>query len=149
MPSHPLSTDPDPDRTQGVQVAPAELEKFLLLHPIVADASVVPIPSESSGELPRAYIVKSQAFKSGDDKVVKEQLRTYVNEAFAQYKRLDGGIEFVDSLPKTASGKTQRSVVKGMARASFEASKKVTESLQNKAHIVVQVFEFDSDEEDA
>lgn len=42
---------------RGFQVAPAELEGHLLLHPAVADVCVVGIPDEYSGELPLAYVV--------------------------------------------------------------------------------------------
>ena len=133
---------------QGMQVAPAELEKFILQHPIVADVAVVPIPSDSAGELPRAYIVKSKAFKYGAERIMKEQLRTYVNRQFASYKRLDGGIEFVESLPKTASGKLQRSTLKQMARASVKLDR-IAIHLQAKARVAIQVFELTSDEDDA
>jgi acyl-CoA synthetase (AMP-forming)/AMP-acid ligase II len=44
-------------KVRGFQVAPAELEGHLLMHPDVADACVVSIPDEYSGELPLAYIV--------------------------------------------------------------------------------------------
>lgn len=132
-----------------MQVAPAELETFLLLHPMVADVSVVPYPNEMAGELPRAYIVKSQAAKDLDDKVVKDQLNAYVNESFAQYKRLAGGIEFVESLPKTASGKTQRAIVKELAKAAAVASKRFAERRRTKAaRPVIQRFDFSSDEDD-
>lgn len=48
-------------KVRGFQVAPAELEGHLLLHPCVADACVVGIPDEYSGEVPLAFIVPSQA----------------------------------------------------------------------------------------
>jgi 4-coumarate--CoA ligase len=44
-------------KVRGFQVAPAELEGHLLMHPAVADACVVSIPDEYSGEIPLAYIV--------------------------------------------------------------------------------------------
>ena len=47
---------------KGLQVAPSELEGYLLSHPDVADAAVIGVPDEYAGELPRAYIVlKSEA----------------------------------------------------------------------------------------
>jgi acyl-coenzyme A synthetase/AMP-(fatty) acid ligase len=123
-----------------MQVSPVELENYLLRNPIVADATVVPVPSESSGELPMAFIVKSSAYKGADDKILKDELNFYMNETFSQHKRLAGGIEFVDSLPKSAAGKTQRKILKEWAKASVEASK-------SRAAATVQVFEFDSDED--
>lgn len=44
-------------KVRGFQVAPAELEGHLLMHPEVIDACVVSIPDEYSGEVPLAYIV--------------------------------------------------------------------------------------------
>ena len=42
---------------KGLQVAPSELEGYLLGHPDVADAAVIGVPDEYAGELPRAYVV--------------------------------------------------------------------------------------------
>lgn len=47
-------------KVRGFQVAPAELEGHLLMHPDVVDACVVSIPDAYSGELPLAYIVLSE-----------------------------------------------------------------------------------------
>jgi acyl-coenzyme A synthetase/AMP-(fatty) acid ligase len=115
---------------------------------MVADASVIPIPDEAAGELPRAYIVKSQNFKNEDDEIFKQKMHSYVNGSFPQYKHLSGGIELVDSLPKTPSGKTQRMVLKLRARASVEANKRAIETQQKAAPSAVRIIEFDSDEED-
>ena len=46
-------------KVRGFQVAPAELEGHLLMHPDVADVCVVPVPDEYSGEVPLAYVVLS------------------------------------------------------------------------------------------
>ena len=117
--------------------------------PIVADAVVVPVSSGSSGEVPMAYIVKSEACKGVDEKELKKQIHSYVNNAFAKYKHLSGGIEFIDAIPKTAIGKTRRSVVKDMARRSVELSKKkVAVNAWRQAPVSVRVIEFDSDDED-
>jgi len=42
----------------GIQISPVEIEQIILAHPDVMDAAVAPVPDESAGELPRAYIVK-------------------------------------------------------------------------------------------
>jgi 4-coumarate--CoA ligase len=44
-------------KVRGFQVAPAELEGHLLMHPAVSDACVVSVPDEYSGEIPLAYVV--------------------------------------------------------------------------------------------
>lgn len=94
---------------RGWQVAPAELEACLMLHPLVTDVAVVgvKVPMEGS-ELPRAYVVCKQTFDAGAATTTptEEELKAFVTSRLAKYKALDGGVRFVDSLPKTASGKT-------------------------------------------
>ena len=126
---------------QGMQVSPVELEFFLLRHPKVADVTVVPVSDGSAGELPMAFVVKSPAAKGDDEKVLKDELRWLVSESFAKHKRLAGGIEFVEALPKSPAGKTKRKVVKEWARAAVEATK------PQPAAVALEVFDFDSDDE--
>ncbi|GME25289.1 AMP-dependent synthetase/ligase [Neofusicoccum parvum] len=135
-------------KVRGLQVAPAELENNLLQHPAVADVSVIPVPDESSGELPMAFVVKSAAFKAADDDALRRELHNSIESVFSAHKRLAGGIDFVDSLPKTTSGKTQRKVLKERVKTRLEERKRAAEVIQKKAPVVIQVFEFDSDESD-
>lgn len=135
-------------KVRGMQVAPAELENFLLQHPAVADVAVVPFADDMVGELPRAYVVKSSASAAEDDDVLTGLLDKAVHGAFADYKQLTGGIEFLDALPKTASGKPQRGVIKAMARAKAQAVSKAREALQAREPVRVHVYEFDSSDED-
>ncbi|EKG10391.1 AMP-dependent synthetase/ligase [Macrophomina phaseolina MS6] len=135
-------------KVRGLQVAPAELENFLMQHPAVADISVIPVPDETSDELPKAFIVKAPAFKTADEDSLRKELNSLVENTFAAHKRLAAGIEFVDSLPKTASGKTQRKVLKERVKAALEAKKRAFDAARKKAPVVIQVFEFDSDQSD-
>jgi 4-coumarate--CoA ligase len=93
---------------RGYQVAPAELEALLLTNDLVADAAVIQVEDEASGELPRAYIVLKD--KEMDEETTREDIYEWVKERVAPYKRLDGGIAFIDVIPKTASGKILRRV---------------------------------------
>jgi acyl-CoA synthetase (AMP-forming)/AMP-acid ligase II len=93
-------------KVKGYQVPPAELEEILRTHPDVLDSAVIGIPNSSSGELPRAFIVTKN--KSLTEKEVKD----YVAGKVAEYKRLEGGVEFVDQIPKNASGKILRRELK-------------------------------------
>jgi acyl-coenzyme A synthetase/AMP-(fatty) acid ligase len=102
---------------------------------------VVPIPNEAAGELPIAFIVRSAEGKTKDEKQLKEEIHAYLNADMADYKRLAGGIEFVDSLPKTAANKTQRGTMKQKAKAIYEATK------VKPPPAVLQSFEFDSDDD--
>jgi 4-coumarate--CoA ligase len=98
-------------KVRGFQVAPAELEELLLGHELVNDVAVIQIPDEKSGELPRAYIV----LKDGCDKSQEEmeiEIYEWVKEQVAPYKRLDGGIIFVETVPKSASGKILRRILR-------------------------------------
>lgn len=90
-------------KVKGFQVAPAELEEILRDHPDVADAAVVGQPHPISGEVPRAFIVKKK-----NAKVSEEDLKHHVAEKVAIYKKLEGGVTFLESIPKNASGKILR-----------------------------------------
>lgn len=93
---------------KGYQVAPAELEDVLSSHPDVADAVVIPVEDDDAGQLPRAYVVRRD-----DEHVDADTLQAYVAERVAPYKKLRGGVVFVDTIPKTASGKIlRREVIK-------------------------------------
>ncbi|VEU33622.1 unnamed protein product [Pseudo-nitzschia multistriata] len=99
-------------KTRGFQVAPAELEDLLLGHEDVNDVAVIQIPDEESGELPRAYIVLKDGSDEEKHEETKSDIYEWVKERVAPYKRLDGGIVFVDSIPKSASGKILRRILR-------------------------------------
>ena len=97
-------------KVRGYQVAPAELEALLLTNDLVADAAVIQIEDEASGELPRAYIVLKNEDCNKED--VEKEIYEWVKERVAPYKRLDGGIVFKDAIPKSASGKILRRLIR-------------------------------------
>src|SRR5262245_18690659 len=88
---------------KGLQVAPAELEAVLLTHPKVGDAAVVRFPDEEAGEVPKAFVVAREP-------VDPEELMGFVAERVAPYKKVRQ-VEFVDEIPKAASGKILRRVL--------------------------------------
>ncbi|CAG2057288.1 unnamed protein product, partial [Timema podura] len=88
---------------KAFQVAPAELEAILLKHPSIEDAAVVGVPDEVSGELPKAFVVKKQGID-----VIEEEIVKFVAGQVSPHKKLRGGVTFVDSIPKTSSGKILR-----------------------------------------
>ncbi|CAL1533739.1 unnamed protein product, partial [Lymnaea stagnalis] len=88
---------------KGSQVAPAELEALLLGHPGVQDVAVIGVPDESSGELPKAFVVKKPGSKVTEQEIIK-----FVEERVSPIKRLRGGVQIVDEIPKTPSGKILR-----------------------------------------
>ena len=95
---------------KGYQVAPAELEGLLLKHPKIAEAAVIGIPDDEAGERPKAFIVASAPLS-------EEEVREFVDANVSQYKRL-AQIAFVDSIPKSASGKILRRVLVERERTS-------------------------------
>ena len=82
------------------QVAPAELEGLLLGHPAVADVAVIPAPDPNTGQIPKAYVVKS-------GEVTGEELMEWLAQRVAPQKRVRR-VEFTDVIPKSASGKILR-----------------------------------------
>jgi acyl-CoA synthetase (AMP-forming)/AMP-acid ligase II len=90
---------------KGFQVAPAELEDLLIAHEAIDDAAVVPSPDEEAGELPKGFIV----LKPGVE-IDAEEIQRYVAERVAPHKKLRL-VEFVDEIPKSASGKLLRRVL--------------------------------------
>ena len=89
-------------KVKGLQVAPAELEALLQHHPKITDAAVIGIPDERQGEAPKAFVVRD------DSSLTEEDIISYVKERVAEHKWLVGGVEFIDAVPKSASGKILR-----------------------------------------
>ena len=106
---------------KGFQVPPAELEGILISHPSIDDVAVVGIYDESQAtEVPRAYVVPAkgvQAHKKTETEIVE-----WLAGKVAAHKRLRGGVRFVDEVPKSASGKILRRVLK--EKAMVEEGKK-------------------------
>lgn len=94
-------------KVKGFQVAPAELEEILRDHPNVSDAAVVGLADSKSGEVPRAFIVRKP-----NTKVDENEIKEFVANKVATYKKLEGGVIFLDSIPKNASGKILRRELK-------------------------------------
>lgn len=117
------------------------------MHHLVSDISIVPLPSEQYGEVPRAYIVKSAEAIVLEDKEIQHELHEAMKEKFPSYKRLAGGIAFLPELPRTASGKVRRDLVKQMARDHYQGLKKARELESLRAS--AQVFMYDSDESES
>lgn len=101
-----------------MQVAPAELEAYLLEHPAVDDCCVIAVPHDRSGETPKAYVVKSKNVgATADDKTVARDIRAFVEKEKAPHKWLGGGVEFIEVIPKSPSGKILRRVLRDQDRA--------------------------------
>lgn len=99
---------------KGFQVPPAELEGLLQSHPNVDDVAVLGIYSEEQAtEVPRAFVVPTKGVDGS--KQTAEEITNWLAERVASHKRLRGGVTFVDEIPKSASGKILRRVLKKTA----------------------------------
>ncbi|KAK2000973.1 AMP-binding enzyme [Colletotrichum falcatum] len=94
---------------KGIQVAPAELEALLVTHPKIQDAAVIGVDGEGT-ELPRAYVVADKTQVSG------EEIQKWVAEQVAGYKKLRGGVVFIDAIPKSPSGKILRKDLRALVK---------------------------------
>ncbi|KJH40150.1 hypothetical protein DICVIV_13920 [Dictyocaulus viviparus] len=93
-------------KVKGLQVAPAELEDLLISHPLILDAAVIGIPDKNSGELPKAFVVRSS------EALTEEDVKNWVKEKVSSYKQLRGGVEFINEIPKSPAGKILRRVLR-------------------------------------
>jgi acetyl-CoA synthetase/medium-chain acyl-CoA synthetase len=89
----------------GYRIGPFEVESALLEHPAVAESAVVSSPDEIRGEVVKAFVVLAPGYQPSDE-LVKE-LQEHVKKITAPYK-YPRKVEFVESLPKTISGKIRR-----------------------------------------
>ncbi|ATZ52944.1 hypothetical protein BCIN_08g05600 [Botrytis cinerea B05.10] len=109
-------------KVKGLQVAPAELESHLLSHPSVADCAVIPVPDAAAGEIPKAYVVKSTSVGiEENDALVKRDISKWVEDHKARHKWLKGGVEFIDVIPKSPSGKILRRLLRDREKEARRA----------------------------
>ena len=100
---------------KGMQVAPAELEALLLTHPAILDCAVIRKDDDEAGEVPKAYVVlkPDETAKA----VTAETIMKFVAERVAPHKRIRH-LEFIDQIPKSASGKILRRVLVDREKAA-------------------------------
>jgi fatty-acyl-CoA synthase len=91
----------------GENISSIEVEGALLRHPAVQEVAVVGLPDERWGEAPHAFVV----LKSGAT-ATPDELRAFARERLAHFK-VPHSFKFVDELPKTATGKIQKFVLRG------------------------------------
>ena len=87
---------------KGYQVPPAELEALLLTNPKIADVAVIGVKDADGEEIPKAFVVRQDGVELTGDEVM-----TFVAERIAPYKKVRV-VEFIDLIPKSASGKILR-----------------------------------------
>ncbi|KAL6245817.1 hypothetical protein RBB50_006970 [Rhinocladiella similis] len=110
-------------KVRGFQVAPPEIEGVLLTHPDIVDAAVIGVPatSEIDGEVPRAYVVRRPGVNETD--LSERDVVEYAGQALSKYKRIEGGVKFVDVIPKNASGKILKRILRDEAKKERAGAK--------------------------
>ncbi|XP_047941734.1 4-coumarate--CoA ligase-like [Salvia hispanica] len=97
---------------KGYQVAPAEIEALLLNHPNISDAAVVPMKDEQAGEVPVAFVVKSNG-----STITEDEIKQFISKQVIFYKRINR-VFFIDAIPKNPSGKILRKDLKAILAAT-------------------------------
>ena len=101
-------------KVRGFQVAPPEVEGVILDMEGVVDCAVIGVKDvDGEVEVPRAYVIRRPGHKP---EVQEEDVKEWVKERLASFKRLDGGVKFVDTIPKTASGKILKRILREEAK---------------------------------
>lgn len=101
---------------KGFQVPPAELEALLISHPNVDDVAVIGVPDLEAGELPKAFIVRRGDVTSGE-------IMEFVAKRVIPQKKLRGGVEFIDEIPKSPSGKILRRLLRNREKEQINTAK--------------------------
>ncbi len=102
-------------KVSGIWVSPFEVEEALIAHPSVLEAAVVPAEDDAGLIKPRAFVVLKEK-PEGPSRALYEELKVHVKRTIGPWK-YPRWIEFVDSLPKTATGKIQRFMLRDLPRA--------------------------------
>jgi fatty-acyl-CoA synthase len=91
----------------GENISSVEVEGVLLRHPAIQEVAVVGMPSEKWGESPHAFVILRAGASASED-----ELRAFAREHLAHFK-CPQAFHFVAELPKTATGKIQKFVLRG------------------------------------
>ena len=103
-------------KVSGIWVSPFEIEEALTSHPMVIEAAVVPAEDSDGLIKPKAYVVLGDCAASGSDQALYEELKVHVKRTIGPWK-YPRWIVFVDSLPRTPSGKLQRFLLREMGHS--------------------------------
>lgn len=90
----------------GENISSSEVEDALYKHPAVLECAVIGVPSEKWGETPRALVVLRPGMSATEEEII-----AFCREHLAHFK-CPTGVDFVDSLPRTATGKLQKFLIR-------------------------------------
>jgi 4-hydroxybenzoate-CoA ligase len=100
-------------KVSGIWVSPFEVEEALITHPQVLEAAVVPAEDANGLIKPKAFVVLKDHREDDVGRALYEELKVHVKRSIGPWK-YPRWIEFVDNLPKTATGKIQRFMLRDM-----------------------------------
>jgi 4-hydroxybenzoate-CoA ligase len=106
-------------KVSGIWVSPFEVEDALVAHPSVLEAACVPAEDGNGLIKPKAFVVLKDRADADRNRALYEELKVHVKRTVGPWK-YPRWIEFVDSLPKTATGKIQRFMLRA-GRPSADA----------------------------
>ena len=104
-----LGRSDDTMNIAGKRLGPADLESAIAAHPIVKESAAIGIPDEVKGEVPVIFVVPHE--KVTDEETTRKELVDIISEKLGK-AFLPKAILFVDSLPRTQSGKIARRLVR-------------------------------------
>jgi acetyl-CoA synthetase len=109
--------DDDVINVSGHRLGSGELESALIAHPAVSEAAVVGIPHDIKGEGIFAFITTKPDTQTTD--YLKQELKQHLRDKIGALATLDG-IQWVESLPKTRSGKIMRRILRNIANNNYD-----------------------------
>lgn len=112
-----IGRDDDIISSAGYRIGPTEIENALAMHPAVAESAVVASPDEMRGEVVKAFVLLRPGYQGGASLAV--ELQEFVKQIAAPYK-YPRKIQFVESLPRTVSGKIQRRALREVEFKAFK-----------------------------
>ncbi|PID65863.1 MAG: AMP-binding protein [Gammaproteobacteria bacterium] len=104
--------DDDIITTAGYRVGPTDVENVILEHEAIAESAVVGIPDEIRGSIIKAFVVLKDGYQGSE--ALQSEIKSLVHDRLSAHA-FPRAIEFVDSLPKTPSGKIQRFILRNQS----------------------------------
>ena len=108
-------------KSSGYRIGPFEVESALMTHPAVVECAITGVPDEIRGQVVKATIVLAEAYRGQAGEALVRELQDHVKRITAPYK-YPRVIEFVESLPKTISGKIRRKEIRSGERDRAEGA---------------------------
>ena len=112
-----IGRDDDVIKASGYRIGPFEVESALIEHPAVQEAAVVGSPDDIRGLIVKAFLILKPGFKPSD--TLTREIQDHVKKVTAPYK-YPRAIEYVDTLPKTISGKIRRNELRDREMKKYQ-----------------------------